>query len=87
MQRAIKRLVFALSLAPALYLVYLGFTNNLGVNPAEDAATRDRHVGVAVPGRDAGGHARCGGSRAGIASFSIAGCSVCSRSSTRSSTS
>jgi methionine sulfoxide reductase heme-binding subunit len=35
MQRAIKRLVFALSLAPALYLVYLGFTNNLGVNPAE----------------------------------------------------
>ena len=35
MHKAIKRLVFALSLAPALYLVYLGFTNNLGVNPAE----------------------------------------------------
>lgn len=35
MHRAIKRLVFALALAPALYLVYLGFTNNLGVNPAE----------------------------------------------------
>src|SRR3954462_12919140 len=35
MHKGIKRLVFALSLAPALYLVYLGFRNNLGVNPAE----------------------------------------------------
>src|SRR3954463_6721491 len=35
MHKSIKRVVFALSLAPAAYLVYLGFTNDLGVNPAE----------------------------------------------------
>jgi sulfoxide reductase heme-binding subunit YedZ len=35
MQKSVKRLVFALALVPALFLVYLGFTNGLGVNPAE----------------------------------------------------
>jgi sulfoxide reductase heme-binding subunit YedZ len=35
MQKALKPLVFTVSLAPASYLVFLGFTNNLGVNPAE----------------------------------------------------
>jgi methionine sulfoxide reductase heme-binding subunit len=35
MQKALKPLVFTLSLAPASYLVFLGFNNNLGVNPAE----------------------------------------------------
>jgi methionine sulfoxide reductase heme-binding subunit len=35
MQKWVKRLVFALALVPALSLVYLGFTNGLGVNPAE----------------------------------------------------
>jgi sulfoxide reductase heme-binding subunit YedZ len=35
MQKFAKPLVFAASLAPALHLVYLGFTNGLGVNPAE----------------------------------------------------
>ena len=35
MQKALKLLVFTLSLAPAGYLIFRGFTNNLGVNPAE----------------------------------------------------
>jgi sulfoxide reductase heme-binding subunit YedZ len=35
MQKALKPLVFTLSLAPVAYLVFLVFTNNLGVNPAE----------------------------------------------------
>jgi methionine sulfoxide reductase heme-binding subunit len=35
MQKTLKRLLFAVSLAPAAYLIYLGFTNDLGVNPAE----------------------------------------------------
>jgi methionine sulfoxide reductase heme-binding subunit len=35
MQKALKPLVFVLALLPAAYLVYLGFTNDLGVNPAE----------------------------------------------------
>ncbi len=35
MQKALKPLVFTLSLAPASYLVFLGFNSNLGVNPAE----------------------------------------------------
>ena len=35
MQKALKPLVFTLSLAPVAYLVFLLFTNNLGVNPAE----------------------------------------------------
>ncbi|MEN3337362.1 MAG: methionine sulfoxide reductase heme-binding subunit [Acidobacteriota bacterium] len=35
MHKWVKRLVFALALVPALSLVYLGFTNGLGVNPAE----------------------------------------------------
>jgi sulfoxide reductase heme-binding subunit YedZ len=35
MQKALKPLVFVLALLPAAYLVYLGFTNALGVNPAE----------------------------------------------------
>jgi sulfoxide reductase heme-binding subunit YedZ len=35
MQKAFKPLVFVLSLVPAAYLVYLGLTNDLGVNPAE----------------------------------------------------
>lgn len=35
MQKALKPLVFALSLLPAAYLLYLGLTNNLGANPAE----------------------------------------------------
>jgi len=35
MQKRLKPLVFILSLGPAGYLVYLGLTNNLGVNPAE----------------------------------------------------
>jgi methionine sulfoxide reductase heme-binding subunit len=35
MRKALKPLVFVLSLVPAAYLVFLGFTNNLGVNPAE----------------------------------------------------
>jgi len=35
MQKALKPLVFTLSFAPVAYLVFLGFTNNLGVNPAE----------------------------------------------------
>jgi methionine sulfoxide reductase heme-binding subunit len=35
MQKSVKRLVFALALVPALFLVYLGFTNGLGINPAE----------------------------------------------------
>jgi sulfoxide reductase heme-binding subunit YedZ len=35
MQKALKPLVFVLALSPAAYLVYLGFTNDLGVNPAE----------------------------------------------------
>jgi sulfoxide reductase heme-binding subunit YedZ len=35
MRKALKTLVFVLSLAPAGYLVFRGLTNNLGVNPAE----------------------------------------------------
>jgi sulfoxide reductase heme-binding subunit YedZ len=35
MRKALKPLIFVLSLVPAAYLVFLGFTNNLGVNPAE----------------------------------------------------
>jgi sulfoxide reductase heme-binding subunit YedZ len=35
MQKALKPLVFVLALLPAADLVYLGFTNDLGVNPAE----------------------------------------------------
>jgi sulfoxide reductase heme-binding subunit YedZ len=35
MQKRLKPLVFLLSLGPAAYLVYLGLTNDLGVNPAE----------------------------------------------------
>jgi methionine sulfoxide reductase heme-binding subunit len=35
MRKALKPLVFTLSLAPAAYLIFLGFTNDLGVNPAE----------------------------------------------------
>jgi sulfoxide reductase heme-binding subunit YedZ len=35
MHKALKPLVFVLSLAPAGYLVYLTLTNNLGINPAE----------------------------------------------------
>jgi sulfoxide reductase heme-binding subunit YedZ len=35
MQKALKPLVFVLALLPAASLVYLGFTNDLGVNPAE----------------------------------------------------
>jgi len=35
MQKALKPIVFTLSLAPAGYLIFRGFTNNLGVNPAE----------------------------------------------------
>jgi methionine sulfoxide reductase heme-binding subunit len=35
MYKAVKRLAFTLSLLPAGYLVYLGFTNSLGINPAE----------------------------------------------------
>jgi sulfoxide reductase heme-binding subunit YedZ len=35
MQKIAKPLMFAASLAPALYLVYLGLTNDLGINPAE----------------------------------------------------
>jgi sulfoxide reductase heme-binding subunit YedZ len=35
MLRAIKPLVFVLSLGPAVYLLYLGVTNDLGINPAE----------------------------------------------------
>jgi sulfoxide reductase heme-binding subunit YedZ len=35
MQKALKPLVFVLSLLPAAYLLYLGLTNDLGVNPAE----------------------------------------------------
>jgi methionine sulfoxide reductase heme-binding subunit len=35
MQKALKPLVFVLALLPAAYLVYLGFMNDLGVNPAE----------------------------------------------------
>jgi sulfoxide reductase heme-binding subunit YedZ len=35
MQKALKPLVFVLALLPAVDLVYLGFTNDLGINPAE----------------------------------------------------
>jgi sulfoxide reductase heme-binding subunit YedZ len=35
MHKALKPLVFVLSLAPAGYLVYLTLTNHLGINPAE----------------------------------------------------
>jgi sulfoxide reductase heme-binding subunit YedZ len=35
MQKALKPAVFLASLVPAIYLVYLGLTNDLGVNPAE----------------------------------------------------
>lgn len=35
MHKSARRLVFALGLVPAVYLVYRGFTNGLGVNPAE----------------------------------------------------
>jgi sulfoxide reductase heme-binding subunit YedZ len=35
MQKALKPLVFVLSLAPTGYLLYRGLTNDLGVNPAE----------------------------------------------------
>jgi methionine sulfoxide reductase heme-binding subunit len=35
MHKALKRVAFAGSLLPALYLGYLGFTNDLGINPAE----------------------------------------------------
>jgi sulfoxide reductase heme-binding subunit YedZ len=35
MQKALKPLVFVLALLPAASLVYLGFTNDLGINPAE----------------------------------------------------
>lgn len=35
MRKAIKPLVFVLSLGPAFYLLYLGLTNDLGINPAE----------------------------------------------------
>jgi methionine sulfoxide reductase heme-binding subunit len=35
MHKVLKRLAFAGSVLPAVYLVYLGFTNGLGVNPAE----------------------------------------------------
>jgi sulfoxide reductase heme-binding subunit YedZ len=35
MLRTIKPLVFVLSFGPAVYLLYLGLTNDLGVNPAE----------------------------------------------------
>src|SRR4051794_13239850 len=35
MQKALKPLVFMGSLVPAIYLIYLGLTNDLGVNPAE----------------------------------------------------
>jgi methionine sulfoxide reductase heme-binding subunit len=35
MQKLAKPLVFAASLVPAVHLVYLGFTGDLGVNPAE----------------------------------------------------
>jgi sulfoxide reductase heme-binding subunit YedZ len=35
MRKALKPLVFTLSLAPVAYLLFLGYTNDLGVNPAE----------------------------------------------------
>jgi sulfoxide reductase heme-binding subunit YedZ len=35
MRKALKPLVFTISLTPAAYLIFLGFTNDLGVNPAE----------------------------------------------------
>ncbi len=35
MRKALKPAVFVLLLLPAAWLVYLGLTNNLGVNPAE----------------------------------------------------
>jgi sulfoxide reductase heme-binding subunit YedZ len=35
MQKALKPLVFVLALLPAVDLVYLGITNDLGINPAE----------------------------------------------------
>lgn len=35
MHKLLKALVFTLALVPAGYLVYLGYTNDLGVNPAE----------------------------------------------------
>src|SRR6187401_2126600 len=35
MHKLLKAIVFTLALAPAGYLVYLGYTGDLGVNPAE----------------------------------------------------